>query len=145
MNEIPSIESQEISNTEQNQIQNNINYNKNKLKQNNNVLLNYIIILQENILFKKDTDSIEKEFINESSNNAIISEKKFKNILKKKLANIKNENLNKLIDLINNNNENKENVNGKINYQNFLKNLINFRFENIKDSDNDDIILPKIN
>ena len=145
MNEIPSIESQEISNTDQNQIQNNINYNKNKLKQNNNVLLNYIIILQENILFKKDTDSIEKEFINESSNNAIISEKKFKNILKKKLANIKNENLNKLIDLINNNNENKENVNGKINYQNFLKNLINFRFENIKDSDNDDIILPKIN
>ena len=128
-----------------NQIQNNINYNKNKLKQNNNVLLNYIIILQENILFKKDADSIEKEFINESSNNAIISEKKFKNILKKKLANIKNENLNKLIDLINNNNENKENVNGKINYQNFLKNLINFRFENIKDSDNDDIILPKIN
>ena len=61
------------------------------------------------------------------------------------MANIKNENLNKLIDLINNNNENKENVNGKINYQNFLKNLINFRFENIKDSDNDDIILPKIN
>ena len=145
LNEIPSIESQEISNTDRNQIQNNINYNKNKLKQNNNVLLNYIIILQENILFKKDIDSIEKEFINESSNNAIISEKKFKNILKKKLANIKNENLNKLIDLINNNNENKENVNGKINYQNFLKNLINFRFENIKDSDNDDIILPKIN
>ena len=151
LNDIPSIESQEISNTDKTQIQNNINYNKNKLKQNNNTLLNYIIILQENILYKKDNDSIEQEFINESQNNEIISEKKFKNILKKKLVGIKKNNLNKLLQMINKNEENKENENGKINYKNFLKNLINFKFENNikiknkKDSDNEDIILPKIN
>ena len=46
---------------------------------------------------------------------------------------------------------NKENEGGKINYQNFLKNLANFKYnknkknKNLKQSDNEEIILPKIN
>ena len=113
-------------------------------------MLNYVIILQENILYKKDNDSLENEFKKESQNSELISEKKFRNILKKKLVNIKKENLNKLIELIYNekDDENKENESGKINYQIFLKNLINFKFnkeKNIKAKDNEDIILPNIN
>ena len=141
----------DIESDDKTQIQKNINYNKNKLKQNgNNALLNYVIILQENILYKKDNDSLENEFKKESQNNELISEKKFRNILKKKLVNIKKENLNKLIELIYNekDDENKENESGKINYQIFLKNLINFKFnkeKNIKAKDNEDIILPNIN
>ena len=141
----------DIESDDKTQIQKNINYNKNKLKQNgNNALLNYVIILQENILYKKDNDSLENEFKKESQNSELISEKKFRNILKKKLVNIKKENLNKLIELIYNekDDENKENESGKINYQIFLKNLINFKFnkeKNIKAKDNEDIILPNIN
>ena len=138
--------------TDRSQIQNNINYNKNILKQNNDIFLNYIIILQEDLLYKNDNDNIEKEFKNEDPvNKGIISVKKFKNILKKKLLNIKNDIINKFIELANKgikNEDNKENKTEKINYQNFLINLASFKFnqnDNVKQSTNEDIILPKIN
>ena len=138
--------------TDRSQIQNNINYNKNILKQNNDIFLNYIIILQEDLLYKNDNDNIEKEFKNEDPvNKGIISVKKFKNILKKKLLNIKNDIINKFIELANKgikNEDNKENKNEKINYQNLLINLASFKFnqnDNVKQSTNEDIILPKIN
>ena len=138
--------------TDRSLIQNNINYNKNILKQNNDMFLNYIIILQEDLLYKNDNDNIEKEFKNEDPvNKGIISVKKFKNILKKKLLNIKNDIINKFIELANKgikNEDNKENKTEKINYQNFLINLASFKFnqnENVKQSTNEDIILPKIN
>ena len=138
--------------TDRSLIQNNINYNKNILKQNNDIFLNYIIILQEDLLYKNDNDNIEKEFKNEDPvNKGIISVKKFKNILKKKLLNIKNDIINKFIELANKgikNEDNKENKTEKINYQNFLINLASFKFnqnENVKQSTNEDIILPKIN
>ena len=138
--------------TDRSQIQNNINYNKNILKQNNDIFLNYIIILQEDLLYKNDNDNIEKEFKNEDPvNKGIISVKKFKNILKKKLLNIKNDIINKFIELANKgikNEDNKENKTEKINYQNFLINLASFKFnqnDNVKQSTNGDIILPKIN
>ena len=132
--------------TERSQIQNNINYNKNILKKNNDIFLNYIIILQESLF----NDSLEKELNKKDSNNkGIISEKIFKNIIKNKLVNIKMKNLQKIIDLANkgiNNEENKENEIGIINYKNFLKNLSNYRFNNkLNQSDNEDVILPKIN
>lgn len=141
--------------TDRSTIQNNINYNKNLLKQNNNTFLNYVVILQEDLLMKKESDSILKEFRKEDPiNKGIISEKKFRNILRKKLLNIKKENINDFILLANKgikNESNKENENGKINYQNFLKNLAYFKFDknnkaiNLKQSNNEEIFLPKIN
>ena len=105
--------------TDRSQIQNNINYNKNILKQNNDIFLNYIIILQEDLLYKNDNDNIEKELRNEDPiNKGIISVKKFKNILKKKLLNVKNDIINKFIELANKgikNEDNKENKYEKIN------------------------------
>ena len=138
---------------DKNQIKNNINYNKNSLKNNRNTFLNYIIILQEDLL-KNDNDSIEKQFKKEDPiNKGIININKFKSILKKKLLNIKKEIFEKFVMLANkgikgeNNNEN-ENI--KINYPNFLINISKFRFNDINDKDNlkiiDDsqLILPKI-
>ena len=145
--------------TDRSIIQNNINYNKNILKNNNNTFLNYIIILQEDLLSKDNKDSLQNEFVKEDPiNKGIISIKKFKNILKKKLFNIKKENFNELINLANKgikDENNKENGNGngdgRINYQNFLKNLADYKFgkidkiKNLKQSDNAEIIFPKIN
>ena len=140
---------------EQNMVQNNINYNKNKLKQNNNTFLNYVIILQECLLEKNNIDNIQNDFIKEDPmNNGIISQKKFKKILKKKLFNIKKETFNDFINLANKgikDESNKGNESGNINYQNFLKNLANFKFgkidkiQNLRQIDNESIILPKIN
>jgi len=132
------------------QIKNNLNYNKNMLKQNNNDFLNYIIILQENLL--KDDESLEKEFhLEDPMNNGTISINKFKNIMKNKLLNVKRTNIDKLINLANqdlsedeNNKENEPNI---IHYHNFLKNLSNYRY-NKKGNDsnvNSQINLPKIN
>ena len=141
--------------TDRSMIQNNINYNKNILKQNNDTFLNYVIILQEGLLEKNNNDNIQNDFIKEDPmNNGIISQKKFKDILKKNLFNIKKENFNDFINLANKgmkDESNKENEGGKINYQNFLKNLANFKYnknkknKNLKQSDNEEIILPKIN
>ena len=141
--------------TDRSMIQNNINYNKNILKQNNDTFLNYVIILQEGLLEKNNNDNIQNDFIKEDPmNNGIISQKKFKDILKKNLFNIKKENFNDFINLANKGMKdeiNKENEGGKINYQNFLKNLANFKYnknkknKNLKQSDNEEIILPKIN
>ena len=74
--------------------------------------------------------------------------------MKKKLFNIKKETFNDFINLANKgikDESNKGNESGNINYQNFLKNLANFKFgkfdkiQNLKESDNESIILPKIN
>ena len=134
-------------------IQNCINYNKNILKQKNNNFLNYVIILQEDLLAKKEADSLQKEFNKEDPiNKGIITEKQFRNILNKKLLNIKKENMDEFILLANKGIKlNKENEKGKINYQNFLKNLAYFKYDkngkgiNLKQSDNEEILLPKIN
>ena len=135
---------------DKNQIKNNLNYNKNMLKQNNNDFLNYIIILQENLL--KDDESLEKEFhLEDPMNKGIISINKFKNIMKNKLFNVKRTNIDKLINLANldlregeNNKENEPNI---IHYHNFLKNLSNYRYnkKEIDSSTNSQINLPKIN
>ena len=132
--------------TERTQLQKIINYNKNLLKKNNDIFLNHIIILQESLF----NDSLEKELNKEDPNNkGIISEKKFKNILKNRLVDIKKKNLQKLIDLANKgvkNEENKENEIKKINYKNFLKNLSNYRFnDKLVQNNKEEIILPKIN
>ena len=143
--------------TDRSIILNCINYNKNMLnKNNNNTFLNYIIILQEDLLNKNDNENIKNEFIKEDPiNKGIISVKKFRNILQKKLLNIKKENFIHFINLANKgikDESNKENDVRKINYQNFLKNLANFKFgqngkiKNLKQSDNnDEIVLPRIN
>ena len=132
------------------QIKNNLNYNKNMLKQNNNDFLNYIVILQENLL--KDEESLEKEFHSEDPmNKGIISINKFKNIMKNKLFSVKKVNIDKLINLANqdlkegeNNKENEPNI---IHYHNFLKNLSNYRYNKKRNdsSINSQINLPKIN
>ena len=143
--------------TDRSIILNCINYNKNMLnKNNNNTFLNYIIILQEDLLNKNDNENIKNEFIKEDPiNKGIISVKKFRNILQKKLLNIKKENFIHFINLANKgikDESNKENDARKINYRNFLKNLANFKFgqkekiKNLKQSDNnDEIVLPRIN
>jgi Ca2+-binding EF-hand superfamily protein len=135
---------------DKNQIKNNLNYNKNMLKQNNNVFLNYIIILQESLL--KDDESLEKEFhLEDPMNKGIISINKFKNIMKNKLFNVKRVNIDKLINLANLNlregENNKENEPNIIHYHNFLKNLSNYRYnkKEIDSSTNSQINLPKIN
>ena len=135
---------------DKNQIKNNLNYNKNMLKQNNNDFLNYIIILQENLL--KDDESLEKEFhLEDPMNKGTISINKFKNIMKNKLFNIKRTNIDKLINLANqdlregeNNKENEPNI---IHYHNFLRNLSNYRYhkKEIDSSVNSLVNLPKIN
>ena len=69
------------------------------------------------------------------------------------MLNIKKENFIEFINLANigiNDESNKENNNKKINYQNFLKNLCNFKYgqnnkiKNIKQSNNDESVLPRI-
>ena len=86
--------------TDRSIIQNCINYNKNMLNKNNNAFLNYVIILQEDLLNKNDNENIKNEFIKEDPiNKGIISVKKFKNILQKKLLNIKKENFIEFINL----------------------------------------------
>ena len=134
-------------------VKSNINYNKNMLKHGNNDFLNYIIILQES-LFKNDNESLEKEFYTEDPmSRGFISVNKFKNILKKKLLNIKGGNMDKFISLANKGlkeNVNKENENDTkfIHYHNFLQNLCEFRYDikgNNSEYQNSKINLPKIN
>ena len=132
------------------QIKNNLNYNKNMLKQNNNDFLNYIIILQENML--KEDESLEKEFhLEDPMNKGTISINKFKNIMKNKLFNIKRTNIDKLINLANldlrEGENNKENEPSIIHYHNFLKNLSIYRYhkKEIESSVNSLVNLPKIN
>ena len=134
-----------------NLIRNNLNINKNILKQNNNDFLNYIIILQEDIL-KNENESFEKLFsLEDPMNKGVISVNTFKKILKSKILNVKEENIDKFINLANKglkdgiNNENESN---KINYHNFLKNLCDFKYdkkENNMLNQNNKIHLPKIN
>ena len=141
----------EINNiNDKTQIKNNLNYNKNILRQNNNDFLNYIIILQEDLL-KNNDENLEKQFHTEDPmNKGIISINKFKNILKKKLLNIKGSNIDKFINLANIGlkDSNKENELKKIHYHNFLKNLSDFKYDkkgNDLIKENDNINLPKIN
>ena len=130
-----------------NQIKNNLSYNKNILKQNNNDFLNYIIILQEDLL-KNDNECISKEFsLEDPMDKGIISINKFKNILKNKLFNIKGGNIDKFINLANmglKEDDNKENDTKKINYNNFLKNLSDYRYDK-KGNTSHINYLPKIN
>ncbi len=132
---------------DKNQIKNNLSYNKNILKQNNNDFLNYIIILQEDLL-KNDNECISKEFsLEDPMEKGIISINKFKNILKKKLFNIKGGNIDKFINLANmglKEDDNKENDTKKINYNNFLKNLSDYRYDK-KGNTSHINYLPKIN
>ena len=120
------------------------------LKQNNNDFLNYIIILQENLL-KNDNENLEKEFsLEDPLNKGIISVKKFKMIIKNKLFNIKGGNIEKLINLANTGLEdsNKENDTKIIHYLNFIKNLYDYRYdkkENNSNYQNTKVTLPKIN
>ena len=150
-----NIKENEIENNnlaERNIIKNNINYNKNILKKNqDNDFLNYIIILQEDIL-KNENESLEKEFFKEDPfNKGFISENKFKIILKQKLLNIKGGNIEKFINLANSElkeGHNKENETKIIYYHNFLKNLSEYRFDkkkNMISNQNNKINLPKIN
>ena len=132
---------------DKNQIKNNLSYNKNILKQNNNDFLNYIIILQEDLL-KNDNECISKEFsLEDPMDKGIISINKFKNILKNKLFNIKGGNIDKFINLANmglKEDDNKENDTKKINYNNFLKNLSDYRYDK-KGNTSHINYLPKIN
>ena len=121
------------------------------LKKNNNDFLNYVIILQESLL---KNDSLEKEFLNEDPmNKGYISVNKFKTILKNKLLNIKSGNIDKFINLANNGldeSDNKENEKESkiIHYNNFIKNLYDFRYDrkgNNFVNPNSMINLPKIN
>ena len=148
------IKENEIENNnmvEKNLIKNNINYNKNILRQNeDNDFLNYIIILQEDLL-KNEDETLIKEFqIEDPVNKGFISVKKFKNILKKKLLNIKGGKIEKLISLANfglKEESNKEDETKVIYYHNFLKNLSEFRFDKkgSNESTQNNIYLPKIN
>ena len=119
------------------------------LKQNNNDLLNYIIILQENLL-KNDNDNLEKEFsLEDPLHKGVISVNKFKNIIKSKLFNIKVGNIEKLINLANKGIEdiNKENSTKIIYYFNFIKNLYDYRYDKKENNSNYQakFSLPKIN
>ena len=140
-----NIEQNNLNN--KNQIINNLSYNKNILKQNNNDFLNYIIILQEDLL-KNDNECISKEFsLEDPMDKGIISINKFKNILKNKLFNIKGGNIDKFINLANmglKEDDNKENDTKKINYNNFLKNLSDYRYDK-KGNTSHINYLPKIN
>ena len=143
-----NLENSNIINNKNN-LQNNINYNKNMLKQNNNDFLNYIIILQENLI-KNDNDNLEKEFsLEDPLNKGVISVNKFKNIIKSKLFNIKVGNIEKLINLANKGIEdiNKENSTKIIHYFNFIKNLYDYRYDKKENNSNYQakFSLPKIN
>ena len=115
-------------------------HNKKCLINNKIDFLNYIIILQEDLIKNfNNSESIEQDFfIADSNKKGTIQLNKFSNILKKRLFIINKENFEKFVDLANEglSLKKKEKLNeiSEIDYTNFLNNLVAYKFENLNKS-----------
>ena len=115
-------------------------HNKKCLINNKIDFLNYIIILQEDLIKNfNNSESIEQDFfIADSNKKGTIQMNKFSNILKKRLFIINKENFEKFVDLANEglSLKKKEKLNeiSEIDYTNFLNNLVAYKFENLNKS-----------
>ena len=115
-------------------------HNKKCLIKNKNDFLNYIIILQEDLIKNfNNSESIEQDFfIADSNKKGTIQINKFSNILKKRLFIINNENFEKFVEFANEGLtlKKKEKLNeiNEIDYTNFLNNLVVYKYDNLNKS-----------